>query len=69
MGEMRNTRTILVGKSEGKRPLERTRRRWEDKTGMDLREIIYKVTVWNLLAQYREQWLTLVNTVLNLLVP
>jgi hypothetical protein len=39
MGEMRNTYKILVGKPEGKRPLGRPKRRWEDNIRMDLREI------------------------------
>jgi len=40
MGNMRNAYKILVGKPEGKRPLERTRLRWEDDIGIDLREIV-----------------------------
>jgi hypothetical protein len=43
MGEMRNAYNILVGKSEGKRPLGRPRHRWEDYISMDLREIGSKV--------------------------
>jgi hypothetical protein len=43
MGEGRNLYRVLVGKSEGKRPLERPRRRWEDGIKMDLREISWRV--------------------------
>jgi hypothetical protein len=59
---------ILVGKSEEKRPLGRLRRRRVDIIKMDLREIGWGVTVWIDLAQDRDQWRALVNTVMNFLV-
>jgi hypothetical protein len=68
MGEKRNAYMILVGKPEGKRPLGRPRRRWEDNIKMDLREIWGGVD-WIDLAQDRDQWRPLVNTVMNLRVP
>jgi hypothetical protein len=61
--------TILVGKPEGKRPLGRPRRRWEDDIKMDLREIWREFVDWIHPAQERDRWQVLVNTVLNLLVP
>jgi hypothetical protein len=57
-----------VGKSEGKRPLGRTRRRWVDNIRMDLREIGWNGMDWINLAQDREKWKALVNTVMNLQV-
>jgi hypothetical protein len=58
-----------VGKPEGKRPLGRLRRRWVDNIKMDLREIVWDGVDWMDMAQVREQWRALVNTVLNLRVP
>jgi hypothetical protein len=58
-----------VRKPEGKRPLGRPRRRWEDNIKMDLREIGWDGMDWIDLAQERNQWRTLVNTVMNLRVP
>jgi hypothetical protein len=69
MGEKRNAYRILVGKPEGERPLGRPRRRWEDNIRMDLREIGWGDMDWIDLAQDRDQWRTLVNTVMNLRVP
>jgi hypothetical protein len=69
MGEKRNAYRISVGKPEGKRPLGRSRRRWEDNIRMDLREIGWGGIDWIDLAQDRHQWRTLVNTVMNLRVP
>jgi len=58
MGEMRNSYNILVGKPEGKRPLGRTKRRWEDNIAMDLTKIGWKVVDWIRLAQERDfYWL------------
>jgi hypothetical protein len=68
MGEKRNAYMILVGKSEGKRPLGRRRRRWVDNIKMDLREIGWDGMDWIDLAQDRDQWGALVNTVTNLFV-
>jgi hypothetical protein len=58
-----------VGKPEGKRPLERPRCRWVDNIKMDLREIGWDGTNWIDLAQDRDQWRALVNTVMNIRVP
>jgi hypothetical protein len=69
MGEVRGACKILVGKPEGRRPLGRPRRRWEDNIGMDLREIGSGDVDWIRLAQNRDRWLAFVNTVINLRVP
>jgi hypothetical protein len=69
MGQKRNAYRILVRKSEGKRPLGRPIRRWEDNIRMDLREIGWGGMDWIDLAQDRDQWRALVNTVMNLRVP
>jgi hypothetical protein len=55
-----------VGKPEGKRPLGRPRRRWEDNIRMDLREMGCGGMDWTDLAQARDQWRALVNTVMYL---
>jgi hypothetical protein len=69
MGETRNAYRILVGKPEGKRPLGRPRRRWVNNIQMDLREIGWDGMDWIDLAEDRDQWRALVNTVRNLRVP
>jgi hypothetical protein len=66
-GEKRKAYRILVGKPEGKRPLGRPR--WEDIIKMDLRETGWGGMDWIDLAQDRDQWRALVNTVMNLRVP
>jgi hypothetical protein len=58
----------MVGKPEGKKPLGRPRRRWEDGVKMDLREIGWGSVEWIHLAQDRDHWRALVNTVMNLRV-
>jgi hypothetical protein len=58
-----------VGKPEGKRPLGRPRHRWEYNIKIDLREIGWGGMDWIDLAQDRDQWRALVNTVMNLRVP
>jgi hypothetical protein len=68
-GEKRNAYRILVGKPEGKRPLGRHRRRWEDNIRMDLREIGWGDMDWIGLVQDWDQWRAFVNTVMNLRVP
>jgi hypothetical protein len=68
MGE-KNTYRILVGNPEGKRPLGRSRRTWEDNIKLDLTEIGWDGMAWIDLAQDRDKWRALVNTVMNLRVP
>jgi hypothetical protein len=68
-GETRNADRILVGQPEGKRPLGRPRRRWVDDIKMYLGEIGWDGVDWIELAQDRDQWRALVNTVMNLRVP
>jgi hypothetical protein len=60
---------MLVGTPEGKRPVERPTSRWEDNIKMDLREIGWGVMDWIDLAQDKDQWRALVNTLVNLRVP
>jgi hypothetical protein len=69
MGEPRNAYRILVGKPEGKGPLGRPRRRWVDNIKMHLRQIGWDGVDCIELAQDRDQWRALVNTVMNLRVP
>jgi hypothetical protein len=69
MGEKRNAYRILVGNSEEKRRLGRSRRRWVDNIEMDLREIGWDGMDWIDLAQDMGQWRALVNEVMNLQVP
>ena len=69
MGEGRGVYRILVGKPEGKRPLGRPRRRWEDNTKMDLQEAGCEGMEWIELAQDRDRWRALVNAVMNLRGP
>ena len=66
MGEGRGVHRVLVGKPEGKRPLERPRRRWEDNIKMDLQEVKGSCGGWMELAQDRDRLRTLVNTVTEL---
>jgi hypothetical protein len=68
MGEERKVYEVLVGKQERKQPLGRPRCRWEDGIGMDLREIGWRSVDWIQLAQDRDRWWALVNTVMNLRV-
>jgi hypothetical protein len=68
-GEKRIAYRILAGKAEGKRPLGRSRRRWKDNIKMDLKEIGSGGMDWIDLAQDRDQWRALVNSVMNLRVP
>jgi hypothetical protein len=64
----RNVCRVLMGKPEGKRPLGGPRRRCEDGIRMDLRDIGWGNVEWIQLAQDRNRWRALVNTVMNLLV-
>jgi hypothetical protein len=68
-GGKRNAYRILVGKPQGKRPLGRHRRGWEDNIKMDLKEIGCDDQDWIDMAWDRDQWRSLVNTVMNLRVP
>jgi hypothetical protein len=67
--EKRNAYRILVRKPEGKRPLGRPRPRWVNNVKTDLREIGWGGMDWIDLAEDRDQWRDLVNTVMNLRVP
>ncbi|KAJ4448339.1 hypothetical protein ANN_10354 [Periplaneta americana] len=67
--ESRSAYRVLVGRSEGKRPLGRPRRRWEDNIKMDLREVGYDDREWINFAQDRDQWRAYVRAAMNLRVP
>jgi len=69
VGEDRGVYRVLVGKPEGKRPLGRPRRRWEDNIKMDLQEVDCGAMDWIELAQGKDRWRELVNAVMNLWVP
>jgi hypothetical protein len=69
MGEGRGVYRVLIGRPEGKSPLGRPRRRWEDNIKMDLTKIGIDAANWIRLAQDRVQWRAFVNTVMNLRVP
>ena len=69
MDQSRSAYRVLVGKPEGKRPLGRPRRRWEDNIKMDLREVGCIPGEWIDLAEYRDQWRAYVTAVMNLQVP
>ena len=69
MREGRGVHRVLVGKPEGKRPLGRLRRRWEDNIKTDLQEVGGGCGDWMELAQDRDRWRALVNMVMNLRVP
>ena len=69
MEEERGVHKVLVGKPEGKRPLRRARRRWEDNIKMDLQEVERGYGNWMELAEDRDRWRALVSTVMNFGVP
>jgi hypothetical protein len=69
MGDRRGAYRALVGKPDGRRPLGRPRRRWEDNIKMDLREVGWGGMDWISLAQDRDRWRDVVNAVMNLRVP
>jgi len=69
MGKRRSVYRVLVGKPEGKRPLGRRRRRWEDNIKMGLQEVGCGRMDLIELVQDRDRWRALVHTVMNLLVP
>jgi hypothetical protein len=68
MGEI-NAYKILVGKPEGKRPLGRPRRRWEDNIRAHLRETGWEGVDWMHMAQDKDQIIAFVNTIMNLRIP
>jgi hypothetical protein len=68
MGNRRNVYRVLVGKLEGKGPLGRTRRGWEDNIKMGLQEVRCGGVDWIELAQDRDRWRALVTAVMNLRV-
>jgi len=69
MGEVRGVHRVLVGKSDGKRPLGRPRRRWENNIKMDLQEVGGDHGDWMKLAQDRDKWQALVGTVRDFRFP
>ena len=69
MGQGKGVYRVLVGKPEGKRPLGRPRRRWEDNIKMDLQEVEGGCEDRLELAQDRDRWRALVSTVMNFRVP
>jgi hypothetical protein len=69
MWEARGAYNILVEKPEGRRPLGRPRRGWEDNIKIGLREIGFGDVDWIRLAKDGDRWRALVNTVMNLWVP
>jgi hypothetical protein len=69
MGEKRGVCRVLVGKREGKGPLGRPRRSWEDNIKMDLHEVGWGAMDWIDLAQDRDRWSALVNAVMKHWVP
>jgi hypothetical protein len=68
-GEVTGANNLLVMRPEGRRPLGRPRRRWEDNIKMDLREIWFGDVDWIHWAQDRDRWRALMNTVMNLRFP
>jgi hypothetical protein len=69
LGEGRGVHRVLVGKPEGKIPLERPRRRWEDNIKMELQDVGGDCGDWMERAQDRDRWRAFVSTVMNFRVP
>jgi hypothetical protein len=69
MGDKRSACRILVARPEGKRPLGRPRRRWEDNIKADLKEMGWESMDWIDLPLARDRWRVLVNAITNLRVP
>jgi len=69
MGERRGVYRVLVGKLEGKRPMGRPRRRWENNIKMDLQEVGFGGMDWIELVQDRDRWRAIVTAAMNLRVP
>jgi hypothetical protein len=68
-GERRGAYRVLVGKPEGKRPLERLECRWEDNIKMDFQEIGWGDLHWIDVAQDKVKWRALVNAMMNRCIP
>jgi hypothetical protein len=68
MGERRSAYRVLVGIPEGRKPLERTRRRWEDNIKMDIREVRWGID-WIDVAQDKNRWRAVVKAVMNFQFP
>jgi hypothetical protein len=68
MGGERKVYKVLLGKLKGKRPLRRPKHRWENGINMNLRQIGWEGMEWIHLAQDRDLWQAVVNTVINLWV-
>jgi hypothetical protein len=66
---MSNRYNMLVEKFEGKRPPGRIRRTWEDSTTVDLGEVKLEGVDWIRVAQDRDRWQAVMNTIMNLQVP
>ena len=69
MGNKKGVHSVLVEKPDGRRPIGRPRRRWEDKIKKDLQEVGWRGTDWIDLAQDRDTWQVLRNSLDNLQVP
>jgi len=69
LGQGRGVYRVLVGRPEGKRPLGRPRRRWEDNIKIDVQEVGGGCGDWMELGQDRDKWRALVSTVMNPRVP
>jgi hypothetical protein len=69
MWEIRNAYKIVIRKLEGKKPLRIPRHRWKNNIRMDFREIGWEGVDWMHLAQDRDQWRAVVNTIMNFRVP
>jgi hypothetical protein len=69
VGKRRGAYRILVGRPEGRRPLGRPRRKWEDNIKMDLQEVVWEGMDWIDMAQDRDRWRAVVNAVMSLRVP
>jgi len=67
--ETRGAYSVLVGKHEGKRPLGRPRRKWENNIKMDLQEVVCRGMDWIELAQDRDRWRAVVNAVMKVRLP
>ena len=69
MGARKSVYRVFVGKPEGKKPLGRPRRRWEDNIKVGLQEVGYGVMDWIHVSQDRDMWRALVNSVMKLRIP